>query len=278
MLTDINPHLVNYEFLACPSKPEELRWACQIAFRYAKLGNQLRANLNASDLPLFTTWDYRFAQSEIIRSHSARSLLIAACDDVVDLCGTIAPCWSHAPILDYCNLIYEVASAADAVLCAELTCALSESLNDTPSPWSEDVAVVEKGNLSGLAELWSKFSKLDLRKGYSKAKESLGELPPYVFSNLLSRICREAALAERIWIADGSPKAETPPLSDTNQMVLNFIRDNPGRIGKEIQAALDIPIGTLTRHCFPTIYSYGLRNKAGYGYYIKGTEDSAEPR
>ena len=64
-------------------------------------------------------------------------------------------------------------------------------------------------------------------------------------------------------------KESKPMLTDTEQAVWDYVEEHDPKAGKEIAKALDIKIGTLTKHIVPKLKPLGLRNKRGAGYYIE---------
>ncbi len=114
------------------------------------------------------------------------------------------------------------------------------------------------------------------------AIKTLLEYAPIDYHKVNALLEIEVVTAWNNWQRAGSPPLDNVPpplpLSDTEQKVFDFISSHPGVIGKQVDKELDIPESTLSRHVFPKLRRHGLRNRHGFGYYIKGTENSAEPR
>lgn len=63
--------------------------------------------------------------------------------------------------------------------------------------------------------------------------------------------------------------AKAEPLTDEQQRVFDYIKENPGNTSKQLVNALDLSSeSALTTHFIPELKKRGVKNRRGFGYYV----------
>lgn len=169
-------------------------------------------------------------------------------------------------------------------------------LDHSAPTWHEGVVglhivMMRRALLAGYPDLAMYFNVTALKNGnipdipdefdLDSASKVIHEYRDYDYREVLAQIKIESVHAYSDWRAAGSPKSEKElnlnDLNETQRRVFEYVRANPGKIGKEVASAVDIAEGTLSRHVFPKLRKYGLRNQPGGGYSITD-HVGAEPR
>jgi hypothetical protein len=82
---------------------------------------------------------------------------------------------------------------------------------------------------------------------------------------------RKAAntLSEMVTTPASAPApTSVPPMTNTEQTVLDLIRERSPILGKQIAAHLIISESNLTRHIIPRLKMHGVKNRKNVGYYL----------
>ena len=107
----------------------------------------------------------------------------------------------------------------------------------------------------------------------------LPRIPPWLINNDIfdpHGLSEQNVVIEWERLVDAGITAESQPdiapLTELQQEVFDYIRDNGPVRGKAICNALSIPSeSSFTRHYVPALKSHGVKNRRGSGYYLPGS-------